>query len=656
MTAAALLLSEPSLENTAPKPRRAFAAPLGRAASACGVRCRRRFFTGALLASTVVWAAPANSKKITYEDDVLPIFRDNCLKCHNPDKLKGDLDLTSFSSAVKGGGSGVTLNSSDPDGSQLYKSITHAEEPTMPPNAKLKDRDIATIRQWIEGGLLQGSGSKALAANKPAVDLSLKSVSIGRPAGPPPMPVGLAVEPYARAHHGTALTSIVSNPWAPVIALASARQIVFYDSTELEFLGVLPFTEGLPCDLKFSRNGRLLLAGGGRGGKSGAVVVWDTTTGERIITIGDQFDSVLAADISANQQWIALGGPDRVLKIYRTADGTLEHRIKKHTEWITAVEFSPDGKYLASGDRNGGLVLWEAATGLELFSLPGHKGAITALTWRSDSAMVLSASEDGTLKLWKSSDGSALRSITAHAGGALSANFTADGRIASCGRDNKVQIWDTSGKNLRTLPFSGDLPNRVTFNDDGKRIIASDWQGRIRVWDALTGQAIGELEANPPPLGERVQQETQRLKKLQAEVIQLAAKRTQRELDASIAHVTLEQKKKAREEIKKQIAAQPKAPTAPLAASAAGLTTPPAPTVADGVLLQTLRAQLTALEKALAHDSELAATAAKQAAETQTSAEAAAAKLAAAKLSLAKWEAALRATKGSDSRRQASAR
>jgi hypothetical protein len=78
--------------------------------------------------------------------------------------------------------------------------------------------------------------------------------------------------------------------------------------------------------------------------------------------------------------------------------------------------------------------------------------------------------------------------------------------------------------------------------------------------------------------------------------------------------------------------------------------------VADGVLLQTLRAQLTALEKALAHDSELAATATKQATEIQTSAEAAAAKLAAAKLSLAKWEAALRATKGSEARRQASAR
>ena len=496
----------------------------------------------AALASVASAAEPA--KKTTYEDDILPIFRDNCLKCHNPDKLKGDLDLTSFSSAIKGGGSGVTLNAGDADSSQLFKSITHADEPTMPPNAKLPDKDIATIRRWIEGGLLQGVNSKALAGNKPALDLALKSVSIGKPDGPPPMPAGLSLDPFVRAAHGTALGAIAHSPWAPVVALATARQIVLYNTSDLEFVGVLPFAEGLPCDLKFSRNGKLLLAGGGRGGKSGTVAVWDITTGERIMNVGDEFDSVLAADLSADQQWVALGGPDRILKIYRTKDGALEHRIKKHTEWVTAVEFSPDGKYLASGDRNGGLALWEAESGHEMFSLPGHRGAITALTWRSDSAMLLSASEDGTLKLWKSADGSALRSIVAHAGGALSARFTPDGRVVSSGRDNKVQIWDTTGKNTLTLPFAGDLPNRVTFSDDGAKVIASDWNGKVFVWDAKTGKALGELDANPPPLAERVRQITGRLAALQADATKAAAAVPVLETEASIVQVTLAETKK----------------------------------------------------------------------------------------------------------------
>jgi WD40 repeat protein len=311
------------------------------------------------------------------------------------------------------------------------------------------------------------------------------------------------------ATHGTALAAVAGSPWAPVVALAGAKQIAVYNTANQDFLGVLPFADGFPCDAKFSRDGKLLIVGGGRGGQSGSVVVWDITTGERVITIGDQFDSVLAADISPDRQWIALGGPDRILKIYRTQDGAVEHRIKKHTEWVTAVEFSPDGKYLATGDRNGGLFVWEASSGNELFTLAGHKAAITAITWRGDSEVVASTSEDGTLKWWKAADGSAIRSITAHAGGVLAARYAHDGRIVSCGRDNKVQIWDGSGKSVRSLTFSGDLPTRVSFSDDDKRVIGSDWKGSVFFWDAANGKVLGNFEANPPTLAERVKQCTE---------------------------------------------------------------------------------------------------------------------------------------------------
>ncbi|MES2697024.1 MAG: c-type cytochrome domain-containing protein [Verrucomicrobiota bacterium] len=469
-------------------------------------------------AASALASEPAPAKKTTYEDDVLPIFRDNCLKCHNPDKLKGDLDLTSFSNTIKGGGSGVTLNAGDPDGSLLFKSVTHSDEPTMPPNGKLAERDIATIRRWIEGGLLQGANSKSIAANKPAVDLSIKSVSVGKPEGPPPMPGALPLEPAVIATHGSPLGAIAHSPWAPVVALTGAKQISLYNTRDLEFAGVLPFPEGIPCDVKFSRNGKLLLAGGGRGGHSGLVVVWDIATGQRVITVGDQFDSVLAADLSSDQRWIALGGPDKVLKIYNTRDGALEHRIKKHTDWVTAIEFSPNAKYLATGDRNGGVVLWEAESGQEMFSLAGHKGGITAVTWRGDSEIFCSASEDGTLKLWKASDGSAVRNIAAHPGGILAAHFTHGGQIVSSGRDNKVKTWDVAGKNLSNLPFKGDLPNRVAFNEDGSRILVSDWRGSVSVWDVKNTKSLGELEANPPTLAERVQRNAEQLAKLKAQL------------------------------------------------------------------------------------------------------------------------------------------
>ena len=584
----------------------------------------------------------AVSKKVTYEDDVLPIFRDNCLKCHNPDKLKGDLDLTSFSGTIKGGGSGVTLNAGDPDGSQLFKSITHAEDPAMPPKSKLSEKEIGTIRQWIEGGLLQGVNSKAIAANKPTVDLALKSGGIGRPDGPPPMPGALAIEPFVHATRGTPLSAIASSPWAPVVALAGARQIALYHTGDLEYIGVLPFPEGSLCDLKFSRNGKLLLASGGRGGHSGLVTVWDIAKGERVITVGDQFDSVLAADISADQQWIALGGPDRVLKIYSTKNGSLEHRIKKHTEWVTALEFSPDSKYLATGDRNGGLMLWEAATGQEMFNLPGHKGAITSITWRGDSELFASASEDGTLKLWKAGDGSALRSINANPGGSLGARFAHDGRIVTCGRDNKVQLWDTTGKNLATLPFSGDLPNCVTFSDDGKKIVGSDWRGKVLVWNVATNKVVGELDANPPTLTERVERGSRRISAVETEITKAAASYELAESDERIFRTSLEKLKSSLSDLKVRLAANELAANELKEQAKLDHANPAlkAPLAAANESIKQSKTRISTLQKEVADHTVIAAGKAKKALEAKAWWDERIVKLAAEKSSLAKWTAA----------------
>lgn len=581
------------------------------------------FSTAVLLALLPFSTSASDAKKVTYEDDVLPIFRDNCLKCHNPDKLKGDLDLTSFSSVIKGGGSGASVNAGDPEGSQLFKSIIHADEPAMPPKDKLSEKDIAVVRAWIMGGLLQGIGSKALAANKPAVDLSLKNVSVGKPAGPPPMPGPLPLDPFVYAPHGSALGALARSPWAPIVALAESKQVVLYRTGDLEFAGVLSFPEGFACDLKFSRNGKLLLAAGGRGGHSGAVAVWDIATGERIITVGDQFDSVLSADLSSDQKWIALGGPDRVLKIYRTSDGGLEHRIKKHTEWVTAIEFSPDSKYLASGDRNGGLVIWEAATGQEMFALNGHRGAINSVSWRADSEMLLSASEDGTVKLWKATDGSALRSLNANPGGVLSARFAHDGRIVSCGRDNKVQLWESAGRNLRTLPFTGDLPHRVTFSDDDKRVIASDWSGKVFVWDAATGKALGELESNPPPLSERVQRLSRSLAPLQSAIDQAIAAVATAEKAAATAKTSLDAAKLDRDATRIALKAEKAKPADQQTAAT----------------LKALEAKFADQQKLLAEATKRVDTATKSIATAKSTVEDAQAKLAAAKTSLTKWQA-----------------
>jgi WD40 repeat protein len=470
-------------------------------------------------------ADPKKAAKVTYEEHVLPILRDKCIGCHSPDKARSGLVVSTYPGIMAGGSSGEVIKPGDPDNSRLFLLVSHKQEPFMPPkSAMLPAENLETIRQWIVGGALENSGSKAKMINKPKHEIALSAINKGKPEGPPPMPSRhLGLEPVVHAAHSTAVTAIASSPWAPLVAVAGQKQVLLYHSDTLELLGVLPFPEGVPYVLKFSRNGSLLLAGGGRGAKSGRAVVWGVQTGERIFEVGDETDAVLAADISADQTQIALGGPGKIIRIFSTKDGQLIREIKKHTDWVTALEYGPDGVLLATGDRSGGLYIWEAYTGREYFSLRGHTASITDVSWRSDSNALASGSEDTTIRLWEMENGGQIKAWGAHGGGVESVRFARDGRITSCGRDQVTRVWDQNGAQQKIFEAFPDIALRTTFTHDGNRVVAGDWTGAIRVWNVADGKQAGLLSANPPGLAEQLEAATKELAALEAAQNKLAA-------------------------------------------------------------------------------------------------------------------------------------
>jgi WD40 repeat protein len=446
-------------------------------------------------------------EKVNFEDHVKPIFRAKCFSCHNTNKKTADLDLSNFTAMMQGGGSGAVIDPGSPDDSYLFMVINHDTEPYMPPKSdKLPEEMIQTVRKWIEAGAPETSSSKVMLPKKPKVSLSVDVSAGARPEGPPPLPDVLGLEPIVHTAATTAVSAIATSPWAKLVAVAGQKQVVLYSSESLQPLGVLPFPEGQARVLKFSRNGALLLAGGGRGGSKGLAVVWDIKTGERVMEVGDELDEVLAADISADQSLVAVGGPGKVVRVYSTATGELAYEIVKHTDWIYSLEFSPDSVLLATSDRAGGLHVWESYTGREYLTLNGHKGSVNTVSWRIDSNVLASASTDASIKLWEMENGGNIKSWNAHGGGTQSMEFCRDGRVVSCGRDKVTKIWDQNGKQLLAFEAFADLALQVSHCDETNRVIAGDWTGEVRVWNAADGTRIGNLTTNPPMLMARLQQ------------------------------------------------------------------------------------------------------------------------------------------------------
>lgn len=463
--------------------------------------------------------------KITYEQNVLPLLREKCVTCHNADKSKGGLDMSTYAKLMEGGSSGEVVKPGDADGSRLLLLAAQKEEPKMPPNSPpMAKESLELVRAWIANGALENAGSKSTAPVKKA-ETAAKTTSRRKPDRPP-MPEKALPTATLRSPRANAVTAMAASPWAPLIAVAGPQHALLYNSDTLELLGVLPFPHGQINVLKFSRSGEWLLAAGGRGGKSGKAVIYSITTGELVTQIGDELDAITAADLSPDQSELAIGGPNRLVQHYSVSDGAKTRTIKKHTEWITAIEYSPDGVLLATADRNGGLSLWETSTGQEYQVLAGHRAAITDLTWRDDANVLVSASEEGNVKYWSVDDGKQIRAVAIP--GPQAARFFRDGRLAVTGRDAKTRLFDANGAPQRELTGSVDLATKTAVSHDGARVFTGDWTGLVVAWNTADGARLGQMSTNPPTAEERLE-----IAKAAMTQLQKAVEVTQAAVDAA---------------------------------------------------------------------------------------------------------------------------
>jgi WD40 repeat protein len=446
-----------------------------------------------LLLATTAAADPV----ITYDEHIKPIFREHCLKCHGEDEQKADLNLSTHATVLKGGSGGEAVVAGRSSKSLLFQAITAAEDDErMPPKkSPLPAPQVELIRQWIQGGLRESATSKSLTA---ARAVGFTPAVIIASDGPAPMPEKLPDFTPPSSKHPLPIVAMAASPRAPLIAVAAHEHVRLLDAATQKQIGALAFPEGQPNVIRFSVDGRVLMVAGGKPVQSGSVVLFEVKTGKRLTTIGDETDAVQAADLSPDQQLIALGGAGKVVKVYGTADGKLRYKLTKHTDWITSLVFSPDGTKLASADRAGGIHLWDTPTGGILLTLAEHKASVRTLAWRSDSQMLASGGEDGLLIWWDTKDGwPAVSNNNAHPpvrpaayygklhNGVLAVAFGPQGELLSAGRDRQVRLWNADGRQVKSFPAASALPLQTSITHDGKAFFAGDEKGAVHHWSAV---------------------------------------------------------------------------------------------------------------------------------------------------------------------------
>ncbi|MFO0901301.1 MAG: WD40 repeat domain-containing protein, partial [Pirellulales bacterium] len=236
------------------------------------------------------------------------------------------------------------------------------------------------------------------------------------------------------------------------------------------------------------------------------VTQWDVTSGPELV-------AALANAAGECRSLAAL--PDGVSLLSAGTDGPARRwNIQRHTLWTCLPEFpniddvvlSPEATHAAAIWDEGDFVIYRLSDGARrnLFSKHGH--AVVAFGRSHEE--VFTSGEDGIVKRHFLEHGSEprfevltrhgrhpFRDDTGNQDSAVRELDYAPGprRLASCGNDGRVQVWDLDEKRrLFETPDQGDRVRDVRFSRDGSLVAAAVANRWARVWRANSGELVHE--------------------------------------------------------------------------------------------------------------------------------------------------------------------
>ncbi len=224
------------------------------------------------------------------------------------------------------------------------------------------------------------------------------------------------------------------------LAEATLRDAVFTQATDTIWA------------MAFSRNGTYW-AGGNR---QGQVQLWLYTKRHLQLTWRAHHSVVAALAFSPDEQCLATGSWEGIIKMWNAANGALLW-TSPVVDAIMAVAFSPDGRALASGGTEGQLRMWDVASGALLQTLNEHTGPVFCLIWSPNGEFLASAGHDARIRLWETEGDDSPRlkptsaqTLDGHSGPVRGLAFSPDGRtLASASWDGTVKFWDVPSATLK---------------------------------------------------------------------------------------------------------------------------------------------------------------------------------------------------------------
>ena len=239
-------------------------------------------------------------------------------------------------------------------------------------------------------------------------------------------------------------------------------------------------------------------------------MVWDTTTGARVLSIADQ-RGMGGVALSDDGRRLALANRGPTITLLDARTGREVFAINGHDGPVTCVAFSPGGRTLASGGWDRCVRLWDGATGKEVLVLRGAlfeatgvpPFEVTGVGFSRDGRR-LAASARGDVSIWETTTGKqvfsrrsrdAINDVALRPDGRQVAWAT--GVVEEMNRAGEVKVCDVENEGaIRTLRGHTAPVMAVAYSPDGTRLVSASRDFTAKVWDVASGTEVIALRGH----------------------------------------------------------------------------------------------------------------------------------------------------------------